>query len=98
MAASLTTPSPAYSSGRPSLPAYRGLASWVDIYETAALANPQGTVGIMAANEVRTIFLETSNYSRPKSIFDPEAVSGFIDAAHARGMRVVAWYLPSFKT
>ena len=50
----------------------------------------------MHATGVRTLYLETSNYHAPSAIVSPDIVSRFIVAAHADGMRVVAWYLPSF--
>ena len=38
-----------------------------------------------------------SNYSQAVDLVGPAALGRFIDAAHADGLRVVAWYLPSFK-
>jgi hypothetical protein len=48
---------------------------------------------------VRTLFVETANYHNPTSqtMFDRPALAEFIQAAHARKMYVVAWYLPGFK-
>lgn len=82
--------------GTPRLTAYRGLATWVDMFDPQAWADPEGTVGQMAAHGVRTLFLETSNYSRPFKIYEPAKAARFIDAAHAYGLSVVAWYLPDF--
>src|SRR5256885_2225450 len=45
---------------------------------------------------VPIIYLETANYNSKQDIVFPVEVDRFIDAAHARGMQVVAWYLPSF--
>jgi hypothetical protein len=50
----------------------------------------------MARNGVRTLYLQTGNYSQPVDLVHPQALGHFVDAAHAAGMRVVAWYLPSF--
>ena len=91
--------------GSPSLPpvgggsisAYRGLGAWVDIHDAAQMADPAGTVEEMAAFGVRTVYLETSNFSREQAIVWRGAAAGFLEAAHARGMRVVAWYLPGFR-
>jgi hypothetical protein len=82
--------------GTPSLDAYRGLGSWVDIFEQRAWRRPGAAVADMAAHGVRTLYLETSNYSQRRAIVDPARVGLFIEAAHARGMDVVAWYLPGF--
>jgi len=82
---------------KPSSVAYRGLGSWVDIYEDKAWANPTATVADMKSHGVRTIYLETGNSRQKTAIFKPAAQSAFIRAAHARGMKVVAWYLPDLK-
>jgi len=79
-----------------SLAAYRGLGTWVDIYDTTSWAHPETMVAKMKARGVRTLFLETGNYSQSVDVVRPSGQSRFIDAAHARGMKVVAWYLPSF--
>jgi hypothetical protein len=50
----------------------------------------------MAQHGVRTLYLETGNYSHAAEVFRPADAGRFIDAAHAAGIKVVAWYLPSF--
>ena len=82
------------SSRRPT--AYAGLGTWVDIYATTAWANPERAVRTMARDGVRTLYLQTGNYSQPVDMVRPRALGRFIDAAHTTGLRVVAWYLPSF--
>src|SRR6266511_3617753 len=80
----------------PSLDAYRGLATWVDIYDTKDWSRPEAAVAAMKARGVRTLFLETANYSRIVDVVRPRVTGRFIDAARAQGLKVVAWYLPSF--
>jgi hypothetical protein len=80
----------------PSLEAYRGLATWVDLFEARAWRRPGRAVADMAARGVRTLFLETSNYSQRRTVVNRPAVGRFIEAAHDRDMAVVAWYLPGF--
>ncbi|MGH2545369.1 MAG: hypothetical protein ACRDHJ_00645 [Actinomycetota bacterium] len=80
----------------PSLEAYRGLASWVDLFEARAWRRPGRAVAGMAARGVRTLFLETSNHSQRRTVVNRAAVGRFIEAAHDRDMAVVAWYLPGF--
>jgi len=74
---------------------FAGLGTWVDIYSTE-WADPEAAVAAMARHGVRTLYLETGNYSHSAPVFRPEEAGRFIDAAHAAGLRVVAWYLPSF--
>jgi hypothetical protein len=75
---------------------YRGLGTWVDIYDTGVWADPEGAVAAIAARGVRTVYLETSNFRQPVAIRRPALVARFLEAAHAQGMAVVAWYLPGF--
>lgn len=76
--------------------AYRGLGTWVDLYDGSAWADPSATVAAMKARGIRTLFLQTSNFSRPSALVFPEGVAAFLDAAHEAGLSVVAWYLPGF--
>ncbi|MBI2237561.1 MAG: hypothetical protein HYU54_03425, partial [Actinobacteria bacterium] len=78
------------------LDVYRGLGSWVDIYDDAAWAHPRRAVRSMRAHGVRTLYLETSNYKRHQPFVFRDGVERFVDAAHDSGLRVVAWYLPGF--
>lgn len=96
MSVAVTGPAPAGTSSRASINAYRGLGSWVDIYDTAQWDSPVATVKKMKRKGVRTLFLETGNYHSGPPIFRPADVDRFIHAAHRRNMKVVAWYLPSF--
>ena len=50
----------------------------------------------MARYGARTLYLQTGNYGQPVDLVRRRALGRFVDAAHAAGMRVVAWYLPSF--
>src|SRR5947207_415637 len=78
------------------LAAYRGLGTWVDLYDPRSWAAPETAVDAMAQHGVRTLFLETGNYSHASRVYKPDYAARFIEAAHANGMRVVAWYLPDF--
>ncbi len=76
--------------------AYAGLGTWVDIWDTAIWSAPEAAVAEMRARGVQTLYLETSNYSRTADLVRPVVLGRFVEAAHAAGIRVVAWYLPSF--
>jgi hypothetical protein len=76
--------------------AYAGLGTWLDIYATPSWAHPEREVAAMARVGVRTLYLQTGNYEQSVDLVRPRALGRFVDAAHAAGMRVVAWYLPSF--
>jgi len=99
LAASLAFPPlapPAAAARRVKLGAYRGVVAWVDIYDDPGWADPEGTVATMAGYGVRTLFLETCNYKCKQDLHKPDVIGRWVDAAHANGMRIVAWYLPGF--
>jgi hypothetical protein len=75
---------------------YAGLGTWLDIYATPYWVHPQREVAAMARNGVRTLYLQTGNYEQSLDLVRPQALGRFVDSAHAAGIRVVAWYLPSF--
>jgi hypothetical protein len=80
----------------PNVAPFQGMGVWVDIYDDAAWADPAAAVAGMAANDVRTLYLETSNFHRPFPFVDKRGVAAFVDATHDAGMQIVAWYLPGF--
>ena len=74
---------------------FAGLGTWVDIYSTE-WNDPEAAVAAMAQHGVKTLYLETGNYSHADSVYRPDYAGRFIDAAHAAGLKIVAWYLPAF--
>lgn len=90
------TPTPVPAARKAVRTLFGGIGAWVDIYDDALWADPSGTVAIMKANGVRTLYLETCNSGCKHDIHRPETVSKWLHAAHASGIRVVAWYLPEF--
>lgn len=95
LAGALVVPAASASGqARPRLVAYAGLGTWLDIFATPYWSNPEREVAAMAQDGVRTLYLQTGNYSQRVDVFRPAALGRFVDAAHAHGLRVVAWYLP----
>lgn len=94
VAALALTPAAGPAAPKPSVMAYRGLGAWVDIYDDWSA--PEATVAAMAGRGVRTLYLQTCNYGCDAALFEPALMGRFIDAAHAAGLRVVAWYLPGY--
>jgi hypothetical protein len=86
---------PASGASRPRS-AYAGLGTWLDIYATPSWAHPRQEVAAMGRHGVRTLYLQTANYEQRTDLVRPQKLGQFINAAHAHGMQVVAWYLPSF--
>jgi hypothetical protein len=74
-----------------------GLGTWVDLYDHQVLAKPEAEVAKMAKRGVVTLYFETSNYQMRQDLVNPARVARFVEAAHANGMQIVAWYLPSFR-
>lgn len=73
---------------------FGGLGTWVDIYDSGVFAAPEAAAGRIAARNVDTVWVETANYGASSDVVRPGPLGRFVDALHARGVRVVAWYLP----
>ncbi len=86
--------------------AFRGLGAWVDAYDYAPAFQEAGglpsvtasSVKDMAALGVKTLYLQAAkdDVRSPGPIVDRTIVGELLRAAHANGVRVVAWYLPKF--
>lgn len=83
--------------------AYAGAGAWVDVYDTGAVPGETATVtpdaiDAMADAGVRTLYLQAArdDGTAPPGVAAPDVVAQFLVRAHARGMRVVGWYLPRF--
>lgn len=81
----------------PVLRPFRDLGTWVDMYNPELFENPERAVAGMAERGVTTLYIETSNWQKKFAIYKPAKMDRFIVAAHASGIDVVAWYVPSFK-
>jgi hypothetical protein len=75
---------------------YGGVGSWLDIFAGRVWSQPRTLVSGLEAHGVRTLYVQTSNYSQPTDLVRPAALADLLVTAHAAGIRVVAWYLPSF--
>ena len=75
---------------------YRGLGAWIDIYDERAWAHPVRTAVALRRRGVGSLFLETCHFNCPEALYRPARMAGLLRAAHAQGIRVVAWYLPGF--
>lgn len=100
----LVLASPSGAADDPSLSAFRGLGTWVDVYDyVPALQsedNPPAvtvdSVGDMAALGVRTLYLQAAQDDdriRGATV-DRGLLGRFLRRAHDEGIDVVAWYLP----
>jgi hypothetical protein len=74
---------------------FGGVGSWVDIFARTSRAHPADVIASLRRHGVTTLYLQTSNYSQHVPIVGPGTTGTFIDDAHAAGIQVVAWYLPS---
>jgi hypothetical protein len=93
LAACLAFAAPARSSS--AVPVFSGVGSWVDIFARRSRAHPGDVIASLRRHGVTTLYLQTSNYSQHVPIVGPSTTGAFIDDAHAAGIEVVAWYLPS---
>lgn len=91
----------------PAVPAglapYRGMGTWVDVYDwTSAYTKGNPVVGVddidrMAERGVQTLYIQASKWDSETDIADPHLLQPMLDRAKARGMKVVAWYLPTLE-
>jgi len=84
----------------PNLSAFRGLGSWVDLYDYPKL-EPEAAVADMHAHRVKTLYLQTGRWNKPdpkssEAFMDQALMSRWLTAAHAAGMKVIGWYLPAY--
>ncbi len=86
---------------------FRGLGTWVDVYDYGpAFQGPPGappavtaeSVDDMAKLGVKTLYLQASQDDDRSegTLVDRRLVGDILRRAHRRGVRVVAWYLPHF--
>jgi hypothetical protein len=73
---------------------FGGLGTWVDIYDGQVYAAPERTAERIAARGVKTVWVETANDGAAVDVVKPVQLGRLVDALHADGVRVVAWYLP----
>lgn len=81
---------------------YAGLGTWVDVYDWSHYKDSTPTVGPdqvdqMADEGVQTLFIQTAKQDTPDLIAERELLDPIIARAHERGLRVVAWYLPTLE-
>jgi hypothetical protein len=94
-------PTTAAPAPRFTLDPYRGLGTWVDVYDwsiTFARGIPPlepDVIDRMAAVGVRTLYLQAAKWDGPVGVLEPERLQVLIDRAHANDMDVVVWYLPT---
>ncbi|MEZ5167410.1 MAG: hypothetical protein R2695_13320 [Acidimicrobiales bacterium] len=81
---------------------YEGYGTWVDVFDfdPAYGSAPIGADDLaeMADLGVTTLYLQAARLDErtPDGLVDPWRLTDLLLAAHAEGIRVVAWYLPRF--
>lgn len=73
---------------------FAGFGAWIELFDTASFAAPEAAVASLRCSGVHTLYLETGNSHQSSAIFQPQIAKRFITAAHANGLKIVAWYLP----
>jgi hypothetical protein len=73
---------------------FGGLGTWIDIYDGPLFATPERTAARIANRGVKVVWVETANDRAPADVMRPAQLGRLVDGLHARGIRVIAWYLP----
>jgi len=98
-----TTTQPLAAAGTRNLSMYNGLGTWIDVYDWSLTFGKDGalveveTIEEMAAAGVQTLYVQTAKWDSPTDVLEPERLLPLIARARALGLRVVAWYLPTFE-
>jgi hypothetical protein len=86
-----------------SLGPYEGVGVWLDVYDwTLELTGGNYQVRFedidhMAKLGIQTIYIQTAHRRSAADVIEPDRLLPLIDRAHKRGMKVVAWYLPTLE-
>jgi hypothetical protein len=81
--------------------AYVGFGTWVDVFDwTNQWTNGNPTVepadaDRMASLGVQTLYIQAARIDGPDGVAEPARLNAIIQRAHAHGIRVVVWYLPT---
>ena len=102
-----TTAPPKTVASEVDLCAYRDLGAWVDVYDYVPAFAENGQVApvtpdaieTMRAHGVNTLYLQVAKDDprSPGIITDEPRAAEFLRRAHAAGIKVVAWYLPTHR-
>ena len=93
-AGAVTTRGAAAPERRAGVEVFQGLGTWIDVYDTALYRTPDAVANRLVARGVRTAWIETANDRSTGDVVDPAGLGRIVDSLHARGISVVAWYLP----
>ena len=92
---------PAPLGGAAGTAAYRGMGTWVDVYDWSATftkgrphVSPDAVDG-MAEQGVQTLYIQASKHDAPSDVLEADLLRDWIDRSRRKGIRVVAWYLPT---
>ncbi|MGL6279152.1 MAG: hypothetical protein ACRC50_06305, partial [Gaiella sp.] len=74
--------------------AFAGLGTWIDVYDTSLYRSPAGLAERLERRGVQTVWIETANDRSAVDVVARAGLGRVLDALQARGIRVIAWYLP----
>lgn len=76
--------------------AFKRLGVWIDIWDYGVNGglDPATEIPKLRDHGVRTIYIETARSSDSSAFVRKSALPGWIERAHAAGMKVIGWYLP----
>jgi len=77
------------------------MGTWVDVYDWSATftkgrphVSPDAVDG-MAEQGVQTLYIQASKHDAPSDVLEADLLRDWIDRSRRKGIRVVAWYLPT---
>ncbi len=79
---------------------FKGFGVWWDVWDwSPSMAGGSPALGLgdvdrIAAQGAQTLYIQTATFRRDANVLDEPVLRRIIGRAHARGMKVVGWYLP----
>lgn len=82
---------------------FRGLGAWIDVYDwSAEFTGGKPSVGPnevdhMADMGTQALYVQAAKHNSANDVVDPSLLKPIINRAHARGLSVIVWYLPTLE-
>lgn len=89
-----SAPVPAFAAPQDLLAPFRGLSTWIDLYDTDQ--PPRDQVASAVAGGAQLLYVQSARFNSPTDLHDHARLGEVIEAAHDAGLQVLVWYLPDF--
>lgn len=74
---------------------FRRLGAWIDLYDYTDTSDPTSQLNEMRDHGVKTLYIQTGRHTT-NAFHRPNGIGRWVEGAHARGIKVIGWYLPRY--